>query len=179
MSRLNVKFFALIFGLSIGVSAVGEQLQMGKAASPIKLENGDGERVNGGAWSSEETKGFVTTFFYIDPDERVSNEPLEAAFKKEKFPLDKFKSVAVINLGATWIPNGIINSKLKDKQKEFSHTVYVKDFKKKIVEWWGLADDSVNVVVFDKEGKVAFMKKGALNAEEISSLMAQMREWLK
>jgi len=49
---------------------------------------------------------------------------------KEKFSTEKTGSVVVVNMAASWLPDVMINKKLKIKQEEYKTTVYVKDLKK-------------------------------------------------
>jgi predicted transcriptional regulator len=103
--------------------------------------------------------------FYVDPDEKDTNNDASEALDKENFPRDKFQSVGIINMAATWLPNFAISSSLKEKQKRYPRTIYVRDYKKVLVNSWKIADDSSNVLAFDKQGKLIFRKDGKLNAE--------------
>jgi predicted transcriptional regulator len=69
----------------------------------------------------------------------------------------------------------MINSQLKKKQEQFPRTTYVKDIKKTLVKEWELKDDSVNVVIFGRDGKPLFVKRGLMSAGEINDLMTLIR----
>jgi len=97
---------------------------------------------------------------------------------KEKFPGDKYQSVGIINMAATWLPNFAISSSLKDKQKRYPRTTYVRDYKKVLVNAWKIADDSSNVLAFDKQGKLIFRKDGKLTTDEIQRLIKAIRDHL-
>lgn len=154
-------------------------LEIGKPAPKMKVAGDDGARTTGEPWVSEELIGpKITSFFYVDPEERAKNEPLEAAYKKADFPKDKHRSVAALNMAAAWYPNGVLNSQLEKKQKEFPNTVYLKDFKKLFVSAWGLKDDSVNLAVFDRDSKVLYLKKGPMTEKEIEDVMQLVRSKL-
>lgn len=155
--------------------SLASELKVGEQASSVTMEGDQGARIDGKAWASVDMKGHVTSFFYVDPDERESNEPLEAAYKKEQLPLEQHKSVAVINMAATWIPNAILTGMLEKKQKDFPQTVYVKDFKKTLVSAWQLSDDNINLVVFDKDGKVLILHKGPVPESKIPEIMKTIR----
>ncbi len=47
-----------------------------------------------------------------------------------------------------------------------------------LVQGWKVADDSSNVLVFDKKGALIFRKDGKLTAEEIQKLIKVIREQL-
>ena len=163
--------FLLVAGSSIAV-------ELGKVPSVVLLDGKNGGRTDGLEWSSKMLKGKVHILFYVDPDKRDLNEPLSQALKKRHFNRKKYASVAVINLAATWLPNVILESKLKVKQKEFPDTIYVKDKKKLLVSKWKLADDNSDILLFDKKGKLIYKKFGKLSDKEIKSLLALIEKHL-
>ena len=157
--------FLIMAGSAIAV-------ELGNVPSGVTLDGDNGGKTDGSAWNSTMLKGKVHILFYVDPDERKLNEPLTQALKKRHFDRKKYASVAMINLAATWLPNAILESKLKAKQKEFPDTIYVKDKKKVLVNKWGLADDNSDILVFDKQGKLIYKKFGKLSETEIRSVLA-------
>ena len=173
------KFLAVVFTTVVftgALTAHAGELVVAATAPLLKLEGKQGGRVTGEAWSSEEIKGKVFSVFYVDPEEKSLNAPIEAAYKKEDFPADKHQGIAVINLAAAWYPDSIIDSMLKDKQKEFPRTIYVRDVNKEVVKTWNLKDDSVNLVIFNKEGKILYIKKGQIPEAEIPQVMKIVRD---
>lgn len=152
-------------------------LSVGEPAVSIKLSGDLGGKVSGDDWDSNEIgkSGKVISLFYVDPEEKKLNEPLEQAYEHAKFPPDKHGSIAVINMAAAWYPNSMINSQLKKKQQQFPRTTYVKDLKKTLVKEWGLKDDSVNVVIFGRDGRPLFIKRGAMTVSEAEELMRLIR----
>ncbi len=145
--------------------------ELGKVPNSIVLNGDSGGKTDGSAWNSTMLRGKVHILFYVDPDERKLNEPLTQALKKRHFDRKKYASIAMINLAATWMPNAILESKLKAKQKEFPDTIYVKDKKKVLVNKWGLADDNSDILVFNKKGELIYQKFGKLSNEEITSVL--------
>lgn len=141
----------------------------------VILEKEDGGRIDGSAWSSEELKDKVHVLFFVDPDEKDLNEYTADLIKKQNFPTDKMTSVGIINMAATWLPNFAIASSLKEKQKKFPNTIYVKDFKKVLVKEWGLKDDSSNILVFNKSGQVIMKVLGKATNEEAEKIVSLIR----
>lgn len=142
----------------------------------ITLQGDYGGRLDGSSWSSSEITGKVFALFYVDPDEKNLNEPLADMLKKEDFPLDKYGSIGIINMAATWLPNFAIASSLKQKQKKFPNTIYVKDLKKVLVKEWDLKDDSSNVLIFDKTGKLLIKIMGKASDEEAHKVISLIKE---
>jgi len=169
----------LIFVLAIFlINRVAQAIEIGEIPPRVELKEKLGGRLDQKPWSSEELQGKVHALFYVDPDEKDTNNDASEALDKEKFPSDKFQSVGIINMAATWLPNFAISAALKDKQKLYPKTIYVRDYKKVLVNAWKIADDSSNVLVFDKHGKLIFRKDGKLTAEEIQMLIKVIRDHL-
>jgi YtfJ family uncharacterized protein len=177
-SRFQTATLAVIFIMaSAGTAYAG--LKVGEKPAPVTLSGEDGGRVDGQPWSSDMIAGKVWSVFYVDPDEKEINEKMEAALKAESFPRDKYASMAVINMDATWLPNSAIAAKLADKQKEFPDTVYAKDMKKMLVKKWGLKDDDYDCLVFDKNGSLLYSKEGALSDGDIKEMIGIIRTALQ
>jgi len=139
---------------------------------PVVLSGDNGGNVDGSEWSSSMLVNKVTLLFYVDPDKKEENSALTKALKAKHFDRNKYRSVAIINLAATWMPDAVIEMKLKAKQKEFPDTLYVKDKKKVLVKKWGLKDDASDVLLFDKNGKLIYKKFGRLGQKEIEKVIS-------
>lgn len=165
MNRAAVLLAATFSFLALGGPPVGEK------PKTLTLDKNEGGRVSGGPWSSDDMKGKVSVLFYVDPDFSDLNNAASEALKAAHFSLEKYQSLAVINMGATWLPNFAIDGKLKAKQKDYPQTIYVRDVRKLLVKEWKLADDNNDIVAFDKEGKVIFVHEGKLEAADIKRLI--------
>jgi len=151
----------------------------GQKMPPLELNGDEGERTDGSPWSSSEISGKTFMLLYVDPDEQQLNDEMANAVKAQNFPRDKFQSVVVINMAATWKPNAIIGSILKKRQEEFPQTTYVKDFKKVLVDKWKFKDDSYDVAVFDPAGTVLFYRSGKMSPEEIQQMIGIIANQIK
>lgn len=151
---------------------------IGEKPKSVTLDKNEGGRVSGGAWSSDELKGKVFVLFYVDPDLSDLNNAASEALKAEKFSLEKYQSLAVINMAATWLPNFAIDGKLKGKQKDYPDTIYVRDLHKTLVKEWKLADENNDIVALDQEGKVFYAHEGKLDAAEIKVLIDGIKQRL-
>lgn len=167
---------ALLFVVSLVPAAAWAGAEMGQVPEKVELKENLGGRLDGKPWSSDELKGKVHVLFYVDPDEKDTNNEASEALDKEKFPREKFQSVAIINMAATFMPNFLISSSLKEKQEKYPRTLYLRDYKKVLVQQWKLADDSSDIVAFDKSGRVIFRKDGKLTPEEIQKLIKAIKD---
>lgn len=151
----------------------------GSKPAPIELKGELGGRTDGKPWSSDMIQGKVWTLFYVDPDEKDANEAMEAALKAANLPKDKYGSIAVINMDATWLPNAALASSLESKQEKYPDVTYVKDYDKVLVKQWKLKDDAYVVVVFDKQGKVLWSKDGTFSKDDTNKLLEVIKSHLE
>ena len=167
---------ALLFVVLLVPAAAWAGAELGQVPTKVELKDNLGGRLDGKPWSSDELKGKVHVLFYVDPDEKDTNNETSEALDKEKFPAEKFQSVAIINMAATFMPNFLISSFLKEKQEKYPRTLYLRDYKKVLVQGWKLADDSSDIVAFDKSGKIIFRRDGKLTSEEIQKLLKVIKD---
>jgi hypothetical protein len=172
MRTLSVLMIFLLSALPLSA-----ELPLGKIPPKIVLEGDLGGRLDGTAWNSEELiSGKVMVLFYVDPDEADLNNHVSDALKAENFPLDKYGSVGVANMGATWLPNFAINIKLKSKQEKHKSTIYVKDLEKTLVKKWGLTDDASDIILFGKDGKVLFSYDGKFSDAQVKEIIQAVKD---
>jgi predicted transcriptional regulator len=161
--KLRAIFLVIFATLSLNAITVGE---IPKEIT-ISDENG-GLAKDGTKWSSSTLKNKVYVMFYVDPDEKDTNSHFSDRLKKRQYSKKgDFASIAIVNLAATWKPNFIIEKLLKQKQKDFPDTIYVKDKASVCVKEWGLADDASDILIFSKNGKVLFYKAGKMSEDDI------------
>ncbi len=158
------------------INPIAQAVELGEVPPKVVLKEKLGGRLDGKPWSSEELQGKVHVLFYVDPDEKDTNNTASEAINKEKFPVDKFHSYGIINMAATWMPNFAISMALKEKQEKYPKTTYLRDYKKVLVNTWKIADDNSDVLAFDKKGKLIFKKEGKLNDEEVQRLIKVIRD---
>ena len=148
------------------------ELPIGEIPAKIVLKGDLGGRIDGTQWSSEElVSGKVIVLFYVDPDESELNNHVSDALKAENYPRDKYGSIGMANMAASWLPNFAINMKLKSKQEQYKSTVYVKDLDKTLVKKWGLRDDNSDVVVFGKDGSVIYSVDGKFTDAQVKEIV--------
>ena len=148
------------------------ELPLGEIPPKIVLKGDLGGRIDGMQWSSEElVSEKVIVLFYVDPDESELNNHVSDALKAENYPKEKYGSIGMANMAATWLPNFAINMKLKSKQEKHKETVYVKDLDKTLVKKWGLSDDNSDVIVFGKDGRVLYSVDGKFTDAQVKEII--------
>jgi len=148
------------------------ELPIGEIPTKVVLKGDLGGRIDGTQWSSEElVSEKVIVLFYVDPDESELNNHVSDALKAENYPKEKYGSIGMANMAATWLPNFAINMKLKSKQEKHKETVYVKDLDKTLVKKWGLSDDNSDVIVFGKDGRVLYSVDGKFTDAQVKEIV--------
>ena len=170
--RLKTLLLSTLLTLNLSALTVGEIPKN----TTIDGENGGLVANEGEGWNSSSIKDKVLVMFYVDPDEKDTNNEFSAKLKAQEFDRSKFGSIAVINLAATWKPNFIIEGILKDKQEEFPNTIYVKDKNSILVDEWEIEDDASNILIFNKDSKLLFYKSGKMSTDEISTALTLIKE---
>ena len=148
------------------------ELPLGEIPPKVVLKEDSGGRIDGTQWSSEElVSEKVIVLFYVDPDESELNNHVSDALKAENYPKEKYGSIGMANMAATWLPNFAINMKLKSKQEKHKETVYVKDLDKTLVKKWRLSEDNSVVVVFGKDGRVLYSVDGKFTDAQVKEVV--------
>ncbi len=141
-------------------------LEVGQVLPDVVLGGKIGKRVDGKPFKSQDLRGKIWLLIYSDPDKKSLNEDFFERVKAKHFDRSRYGSVAIVNMAATWMPNFAISALLKSKQKRYPDTIYVKDYKKYLVQRWGLRDDDMNVIILDKNLRVLFVAHGKMNEEQ-------------
>ena len=174
MLRLTFILLLLFF---TGAAFAG--LPLGEVPPLVVLKDDSGSKMDGSPWSSKELiSAKLHVLFYADPDEGGKNSHVDDALKAENFSPEKYTTVAILNMAATWIPDAVINFKLKSRQEEDKSTVFVKDLEKTLVQQWGLKDDESNIMLFGKDGKLLYSGAGKFTENQVQELLKIIRDEL-
>jgi hypothetical protein len=168
-----IVLLGLLWTVSVAVAA---ELKVGDKAQDFKLKNSTGKEYS---LASPEFEGRVMSIFYVDPDEKDTNNHVEDALTKEKESggLDKTRYVGfgIVNLKASAMPNFLIKAAIKSKQEK-TGAIIILDLDYTILNLWGLKNDSSNVVVLDKERICRYVYNGKLPQEELAKMIRIIKE---
>jgi predicted transcriptional regulator len=156
----------IIFFLLVLAPYAQAGLTIGKPLPNVTLPQS-----NGSSWQSASLRGHKHLVIYMDPDKRKNVQPLLKALRTSSKTI---QTVAIVNLAATWMPNKILISKLKQNQSKMKNTSYVFDKKRTLVKAWGLTDNDTEVLVLDRNGKLLYRKHGALNWASVESILKKL-----
>lgn len=166
----NKVVLLLVLGVLLwGVAAAAEELQVGMKASDWSFPDADGASFTMESWS-----GRVLLVNYVDPDESDLNEHFTDAMKKAKdeglLKEETYRGIGIVDCAATWKPNFLIRAIAGDKAKKYK-TVILFDYDAKLRNAWGLAKDTANAVLLDKNRVCRAIVRGKVPADQVESLV--------
>ena len=164
--------FLMIIDAILFESRAGAAPMLGHRLPICEVSNGGLE--DDRPWVAE-FGAMPTIIFYVDPDERATNDHVAQAIKNSNLRPDAIRSYAIINYAASWLPNLFIQNAIEQKQKEFVHTTYVKDLTKRIVSCWSVADDASVVMLVAKDGVLKFYHAGAVPPAKLEEFMSLLK----
>ena len=173
MKKILSMVTMLLLCLSINVYAAG--LKVGEKAPDFSLKDGTGKVYS---LSSPEYEGKVMSIFYVDPDEKDLNSHVEDALMKDP-GLDRnvrYKGLGITNLKASVLPNFVIKSAIKSKQKK-TGAVILLDADYTILNLWGLQNDTSSLIILDKERICRYIYNGKLPEAEVAKVLSIIKEY--
>ncbi len=132
-------------------------------------------------WNTDALKGKVRIIQAIAgrSSAKAMNANLMTAITAEHFPEESYQTTTIINQNdSIWGTGSFVKSSAQDSKKEFPWSSMVLDESGKVAKSWDLKTESSAIIVQDKQGKVLFVKEGALTKEEIAQVLQLVRESL-
>ena len=166
-----MKRITLIIIAFITVSALGftQELKVGQKASPWRFPDSDGKFFTMNSW-----QGKVLQINYVDPDESDLNDPfndvMDVAADDGTINRDGYKGFGIVDCDASWKPNFLIKMIAGKKAKKYDTTILF-DTEAVLRKQWGLAEDSYNIIIVDKQRIVRYIRKGKMPAEDIPKVV--------
>ncbi|HFQ61402.1 MAG TPA: transcriptional regulator [Epsilonproteobacteria bacterium] len=163
----------------ICLAVILQAVNVGDTLPHVTLEKENGGMSHDKPWYSKTLRGKVHLLLYMDPDKRAENQALLDALNVLEVDSQKYSTVAIVNLAATWMPDAILEGLLSKKEKELKNTSFVFDKKKYLVKKWKMKDDASNVWIIDRTSKVMYKKVGKASHEEIEYMIKMLSDMLK
>ncbi len=149
--------------------AVAGQLEVGSQASDWTFADADKKEFTMDSWA-----GKVLLINYVDPDESDLNEHFTDAMKKAKdegrLKEQTYKGIGIADCAATWKPDFAIRAIAGRKAKKYNTTILF-DYDARLRSDWGLQKDTSNIILLDKNRKVAAIVRGKVPEEQVDKLV--------
>ncbi|PMH42552.1 hypothetical protein BCU68_14025 [Vibrio sp. 10N.286.49.B3] len=154
-------------------------LTLGQTTPPVTISD-QGEimvqekKVSYQEWSNTQMLGKVRVIQAIAgrSGAKKMNAELMTAITAANFSAEDYQTTTVINQDdAVWGTGSFVKSSAQDSKKEFPWSSMVLDKTGLLASTWDLQPESSAIIVQDKQGKVLFIKEGALSESEINSVL--------
>jgi predicted transcriptional regulator len=167
MKRMLIVLTAVF--LVSGAAALAGELKADMPASNWSFPDADGKAFTMDSWA-----GKVLVVNYVDPDESDLNEHFTEALKKAKddgrLKEETYKGIGIADCAATWKPDFAIRAIAGRKAKKYN-TVILFDYDASLRNLWGLAEDTANVVILDKNRICRAVVKGRVPDDLVDRLV--------
>lgn len=164
---LGVCLILLMGCWASGVSA--EPLMANMKAGDWSFNDSEGK-----AFTMESWAGKVLLVNYVDPDESDLNEHFTEAMKKAKdqglLKEETYKGIGIVDCKATWKPDALIRSMAGAKAKKYN-TIILFDYDATLRNAWGLAEDTANAVLLDKNRVVKAIVRGRVPDDQVETIV--------
>ena len=155
--------------LLMAVPAAAEELKVGMKASDWSFPDADGKQFTMDTWA-----GKVLSISYVDPDESDLNEHYTDALKKAKddgrLSDEHYKGFGIADCAATWKPDFAIKAIAGNKAKKYNSTILF-DTDATLRNAWGLAKDTSNVIILDKDRVCRAVVRGRVPDDQVEALV--------
>jgi len=103
----------------------------------------------------------VVSIMYTDPDAKDVNDPLSDAIKAKNYSKAKYVAIGIANCKETYIPNGAIRYKTRQKAAQFPDAVFLLDEGRTLQNAWQLegGNGAGIVILVGKDKKIKFLRK--------------------
>lgn len=174
----NKTLLALLAAAS-PIFANAHNLSVGETLPPVSVTAHGEITLNDGstgyqAWATTDMLGKVRVVQAIAgrSSSKELNAPLMAAITASEFPEDAYQTTTIINQDdAIWGTGSFVKSSAESSKEEFPWSSMVLDEEGTAASAWALKEESSAIIVQDKQGKVLFVKEGALNETEVAEVI--------
>lgn len=126
-------------------------------------------------WNSAQLPGKVRVVQHLAgrSSAKEKNDALIEAIKAAGLPHDRYQTTTIVNTDDAIPGSGMfVHSSLENNKKMFPWSQIVVDDKGIVRNAWQLDKASSAIIVLDKEGRVKFVKDGALTQTEVQQVIA-------
>ncbi|AJI96704.1 hypothetical protein BD65_2320 [Yersinia ruckeri] len=132
-------------------------------------------------WNSAQLVGKVRVVQHIAgrSSAKEINAPLIEAIKAAKLPHEHYQTTTIVDTDDAIIGTAMfVRNSIEDSKREFPWSQFIVDSNGNVKKAWNLAAKSSTIVLLDQHGQVRFVKDGALSAEEVQQVIAQLHQLL-
>lgn len=133
------------------------------------------------SWNSAQLPGKVRILQHIAgrTSAKEKNATLIEAIKAAKLPHDVYQTTTIVNTDDAIPGSGMfVRSSLESNKKLYPWSQFIVDSNGVTRKAWHLEEESSAIVVLDKNGRVQWVKDGALTQDEVQQVVALLHKLL-
>jgi conserved hypothetical protein YtfJ-family, TIGR01626 len=133
-------------------------------------------------WNSAQLAGKVRVVQHIAgrTSAKEKNAGLIEAIKAAKLPHDRYQTTTIVNTDDAIPGTGMfVRNSLENNKKLFPWSQFIVDSNGVVQKSWQLEEGSSAIAVLDKDGRVQWVKDGALTQNEVQQVIALLHTLLK
>jgi YtfJ family uncharacterized protein len=141
----------------------------------------DNDKFSYKPWNSAQLTGKVRVVQHIAgrTSAKEKNATLVEAIKAAKFPHDRYQTTTIVNTDDAIPGSGMfVRSSLESNKKLYPWSQFIVDDNGITRKAWQLEEESSAIIVLDKEGRVEWVKDGALTQEDVQQVIALLHKLL-
>lgn len=141
----------------------------------------DNDKFSYKTWNSAQLAGKVRVVQHIAgrTSAKEKNATLVEAIKAAKLPHDRYQTTTIVNTDDAIPGSGMfVRSSLESNKKLYPWSQFIVDSNGVTRKAWQLEEESSAIVVLDKNGRVQWVKDGALTQDEVQQVVALLHKLL-
>lgn len=166
--------------------ACAHNIEKGQRVPPVGIADRgelilDNDKFSYKAWNSAQLAGKVRVVQHIAgrTSAKEKNANLVEAIKAAKFPHDRYQTTTIVNTDDAIPGSGMfVRSSLESNKKLYPWSQFIVDSSGVTRKAWQLEEESSAIVVLDKNGRVQWVKDGALTQEEVQQVVDLLHKLL-
>lgn len=181
-----VRDFAVIVSLLLPFTVAAHNIRVDQRVAPVGVAD-KGELIyqkdqfSYKAWNSAQLSGKVRVIQHIAgrSSAKEQNAALVEVIKAAKLPHDRYQTTTIVNTDDAIPGTGMfVRSSIESNKQQFPWSQFIVDSTGAVHQAWQLKDGGSAIIVLDKEGRVRFVKEGALTQDEVKKVMALLTDLL-
>ncbi|HED3878720.1 TPA: YtfJ family protein [Enterobacter hormaechei subsp. hoffmannii] len=172
--------------LLLPLMASAHNIEKGQRVPPVGIADRgelilDNDKFSYKAWNSAQLAGKVRVVQHIAgrTSAKEKNATLVEAIKAAKLPHDRYQTTTIVNADDAIPGSGMfVRSSLESNKKLYPWSQFIVDSNGVTRKAWQLEEESSAIVVLDKNGRVQWVKDGALTQDEVQQVVALLHKLL-
>ncbi|MDR9903914.1 YtfJ family protein [Enterobacter hormaechei] len=172
--------------LLLPLMASAHNIEKGQRVLPVGIADRgelilDNDKFSYKVWNSAQLAGKVRVVQHIAgrTSAKEKNATLVEAIKAAKLPHDRYQTTTIVNTDDAIPGSGMfVRSSLESNKKLYPWSQFIVDSNGVTRKAWQLEEESSAIVVLDKNGRVEWVKDGALTQDEVQQVVALLHKLL-